>query len=284
MPMSLSSGLNSDSHALISKPQETPNPLLETIVNDTQTAALLTATITSVANALHLPGTTRTQAELQLYLPRDPAVLPTFRRWAREAGVSPNAAETILAFFADLGPARRHIERYFTDANTIGLDRAGALHRLTLTSVWRGTCRSAAAAVRHLASDTKAELPELYELSAGVLGRVLDAAAMGDTPCLNTGGQPFLPALPQRRSSARRMLGQTALVTTAGLKVHAYVRDVSASGFGLEQMPVLDAGQAISVELASGRRFTGTVVWSKASRAGIRLNRTLTPNDPLLWG
>ncbi len=282
--MNLSSSLKNDSPASISKPQWAPNPLLETIVTDTHTAALLTATITSVANALHVPGTTRTQAELQLYLPRDPAVLPSFRRWVREAGVSPNAAETVLAFFADLGPARRQIERYFTDANTIGLDRAGALHRLTLTSAWRGTCRGAAAAVRHLATETEDDLPELYALSAGVLGRVLDAAASGDTPCLNGAGQPFLPALPQRRTSARRMLCQTALVTTASLKVHAFVRDVSATGFGLEQMPVLDAGQSISVELETGRRFTGSVVWYKAGRAGMRLNRAITPNDPLLWG
>lgn len=282
--MNLSSSLKNDSHASIFKPQRAPNPLLETFVTDTHTAALLTATITSVANALHVPGTARTQAELQLYLPRDPAVLSGFPRWAVEAGVSPNAAETVLAFFADLGPARRQIERYFTDANAIGLDRASALHRLTLTSAWRGTCRSAAAAVSHLASETEADLPELYELSASVLGRVLDAAALGETPCLNGAGQPFLPALPQRRTSARRMLCQSALVTAAGLKVHAYVRDVSASGFGLEQMPVLDAGQSISVELASGRRFNGSVVWYKAGRAGMRLNRTLTPTDPLLWG
>ena len=176
------------------------------------------------------------------------------------------------------------MKRYFTDIKVIGLDRACALHRLTLASAWRGACRSAAAAVSHLASETADELPELYELSAGVLGRLLDAAAMGDTPCLNGAGQPFLPALPQRRTSARRMLGQTALLTTAGRKVQAYVRDVSASGFGLEQVPVLDAGQAISIELETGRRFSGSVVWCKAGRAGMRLNRTLIPTDPLIWG
>lgn len=282
--MNRSSGLRIDSHAWISNRQNEPNPLLETIVTETHTAALLTATITSVANALHQPGTARTEPELRMYMPGTPAMLSGLRLWASEAGVSPNAAETVLAFFADLNPAQRQMKRYFTDIKVIGLDRACALHRLTLASAWRGACRSAAAAVSHLASETADELPELYELSAGVLGRILDAAAMGDTPCLNGAGQPFLPALPQRRTSARRMLGQTALVTTAGLKVHAYVRDVSASGFGLEQMPVLDAGQSISVELETGRRFMGSVVWYKAGRAGMRLNRTLIPTDPLIWG
>ena len=149
--MNLSSDLRSATHFWISKQNDQPNPLLETIVTDTQTAALLTATIASFANALHLPGTVRTQAELQMYLPRDPAVLLGFRRWASEAGISVNATESVSAFFADLGPARRQMQRYFNDANAIGLDRAGALHRLTLTSAWRGTCRSAAAAVRHVA-------------------------------------------------------------------------------------------------------------------------------------
>ncbi len=282
--MNHSSGLRSDTHFWISKQYDEPNPLLESIVTETQTAALLTATIASFANALHLPGTVRTQAELQMYLPRDPTVLSGFRRWASEAGISANAAESVTAFFAELGPARRQMQRYFADANTIGLDRAGALNRLTLASTWRGTCRSAAAAVRHVASETEKDLPELYVLSAGVLGRILDAAALGETPCINADGAPFLPALPQRRNSARRMLGQNARITAAGRTVQVYVRDVSAGGFGLDQIPAFDPGQVLSVELASGRRFTGTVVWYKAGRAGIRLNRALTPNDPLLWG
>ncbi len=282
--MNLSSDLRNATHFWISRRHDEPNPLLETIVTDTQTAALLTATIASFANAMHLPGTARTQPELQMFLPRDPAVLAGFRRWASEAGVSLNTAETVSAFFADLGPARRQMQRYFTDANAIGLDRAGALHRLTLTSAWRGACRSAAAAVRHVATETEDDLPELYVLSAGVLGRILDAAALGETPCIDTEGQPFLPALPQRRNSARRILGQMARISAASRTVQAYVRDVSAGGFGLEQIPSFDTGQVLSIELACGRRFTGTIVWYKAGRAGLRLNRTLTPNDPLLWG
>ena len=282
--MNLSSNLRNDTQFWFSEHYGEPNPLLETIVTDTHTAALLTATIASFANALHLPGIVRTQAELQMYLPRDTVVLSGFRRWASEAGLSGNAAESVSAFFADLGPARRQMQRYFTDANAIGLDRAGALHRMTLTSAWRGACRSAAAAVRHVASETEGGLPDLYTLSAGVLGRILNAAANGDTPCIGANGQPFLPALPQRRNSTRRYLGQSARVTAAGRTMQAYVRDVSAGGFGLEQIPAFDPGQVLSIELAAGRRFTGTVMWSKAGRAGIRLNRTLTPNDPLLWG
>ena len=282
--MNLNSDFRSAAQVWISESGDEPNPLLEAIVTETHTAALLTATIASFANAVHLPGTVRTQAELQMYLPRDPAVLTGFRRWASEADLSLRAAESVSAFFADLGPARRQMQRYFTDVNSIGLDRAGALHRMTLTRAWRDTCKSAAAAVKDLASESESDLPNLYHLSAGVLGRILDAAAAGATPCINAEGAPFLPALPQRRNSMRRMIGQTAHVTAAGRTVQAYVRDVSAGGFGLEQIAALDVGQVLSIELATGRRFTGTVVWYRAGRAGIRLNRTLPPNDPLLWG
>ena len=121
-------------------------------------------------------------------------------------------------------------------------------------------------------------------LSAGVLGRILDAAALGETPCIDADGQPFLPAMPQRRNSTRRKLSQSAKITAAGRTAQAFVRNVSAGGFGLEQVPAFDVGQVLSIELACGRRFTGSIVWYKAGRAGIRLNRTLTPNDPLLWG
>ena len=46
-------------------PANPPNPMIEKLVNDTHSAALLCATITSVANSLREAGVPRSKAELQ---------------------------------------------------------------------------------------------------------------------------------------------------------------------------------------------------------------------------
>lgn len=258
--------------------------VFESLVCETHTAALLTAAIASVANTLKTLTTARSEAELAPYVPHDPTVVIAFRRWASEAGIGVPAMSALASYFADLEPARRQTGRYFADANVIGPDRAVALHQFALTGVWRGVCRSAVSAVKHLNTEIDDRLPELYTLNAGVLVRLLEAAAQGESPCVDGRGQLYLPALPQRRQTSRRTVGQAAMVTIAGTKFRAYVRDVSAGGFGLEQLPVVEVGQTAVIETMTGRRFTGSIAWYKKGRAGVRFMRPLTPNDPLMWG
>lgn len=258
--------------------------VFEALVCETHTAALLTAAMTSVANTLKNLSSARTEAELGPYMPHDPTVVIAFRRWASEAGISIATLSSLASYFADLEPARRQTGRYFSDANVIGTDRAAALHQFALTGVWRGVCRSAISAIKHLNTEIEDRLPELYALNAGVLVRLLEAAAGGQSPCVDARGQLYLPVLPQRRQTSRRMVGQAAMVTVDGAKFRAYVRDVSAGGFGLDSVPRLELNRSAVIETATGRRFTGTVAWSKGGRAGIKFMRPLTPNDPLLWG
>ena len=240
---------------------EPPSPLFEAVVCDTHTAALLTVVIASAVNGFKTPGLARTGAQLEMYVPQSSTVTQGFGRWAAEADVKPATIASIAAFFADLEPARRQLGRYFQDANTLGPERAAALHRFALSGVWRGVCHSAHAAILLLNAETDQRLPEFYTLNGGILMRLLQAAATGETPCIDKTGNPFLPALPQRRRSSRRAVGQSALVTINGSTLRAFVRDVSAGGFGLEQVPILQNGAAIRIELSTGRRFAGTVAW-----------------------
>jgi hypothetical protein len=264
--------------------EEDLHPLVEALVCDTHTAALMTAVIASIVNTLREPSGARSQADLEIYLPQQPALLLALPRWASETGIGTSVLASIVGFFADAENARLQTGHYFTDANLMGLERAAALHQFILAKAWRSVCRSAAAAVEDLNDDSGEVLPELYMLNAGVLKRLLDAAAHGEAPCVDAQGRPYLPALPQRRRSSRRMVGQPAMVTAAGTTMRAFVRDVSTGGFGLEQVGLLDTGASVVVELPTGRRFAGEVVWYKRRRSGIRFTRPLSPNDPLLWG
>jgi hypothetical protein len=156
---------------------EDSHPILEAIITDTQTAALLTAVITSITNILRNPGAPKSQAAFQMYLPKDISTVSNLRRWSSEAGLSVHGLAAMSAFFADLDPARRQLAQYFTDVNSIGADRAVAINQFTLARTWRGVCQSAIAAIKHLASETDDLLPELYALNTGILVRLLQAAA-----------------------------------------------------------------------------------------------------------
>ena len=261
------------------------SPLLEKLITDTQSAALLTAATTSAVNAMRQPGVVHTPTELQSYLPDPNGMLFAMRVLERQSHLPSSTTAAVSTFFASLDPALGEMERYFADANLIGVERAMALHQFSLANIWRRASYTAAEAVTELAQVNQACLPSLYELSAGILCRLLKAAAQGQSPCLMANGQPFLPALPQRRRAARRILGQPATVTLDGTTQRVYARDVSQGGIGLEQVEIpLPAGEIAVVTLCTGRRFTGTVAWHKTRRAGISLTVPLAPNDPLLWG
>ncbi|MEZ5899019.1 MAG: PilZ domain-containing protein [Hyphomicrobiaceae bacterium] len=262
---------------------EPANPLLEKLVTDSQGAALLTAAISSTINAMSKPGVMCSPSDLQSYLPNANGMALALRILERHNQL-PDVHDAISTFVAGLDPALREMEHYFSDCGMIGVERAIALHQLSLAQVWRHASDIAAEAIWNLDRSTQAALPELYNLSAGILMRLLNAAARGQSPCLNANGHPFLPALPQRRRAARRILGQPATVTVDRCTQYAFVRDVSQGGIGLEQVNGLVEGENAVVALSTGRRFTGTVVWQKAQRAGIRLTVALNPNDPLLWG
>ena len=259
------------------------HPLFEALICDTHTAALLTATMTSAVNVLRKPGAACSQSDLEKYVPHDPTLVLAFRRWATEADLSSATVSAVIAYFAGLEPARRQLQRYFSDANVIGPDRAVALHQFALASAWRGVCHSAIAAVQLLDGEAQHRLPEFYNLNAALLIELLQAACAGQSPCIGDKNQPSLPELPQRRRSSRRTVAQTGLMTVGGTNFRVFVRDVSGGGFGLDQVPILRKGADTTIEISTGRRFTGTVVWYKLGRAGIRFTRPLTPNDPLLW-
>jgi hypothetical protein len=278
------SALRSQPETFWSPDQGVAPALLEAIVCDTHSAALLTAVLASAVNGFKHSSPPRSDSLLKMYVPQEPAVGLALGKWASEAGLEAQTVAAVIAFFADLEPPRHQLTRFFNDAQTLGSERAMALHRFALASAWRGVCHSAIAAIRHLNAEAEEQLPDFYVLNGGVLAQLLLAAASGETPCLDDTGQPFLPALPQRRRSSRRTLGQTAHITAKGSKFRGFVRDVSAGGFGLDQIPILETGATVSIELSTGRRFAGTVAWYSRGRAGVRFDRALTPNDPMLWG
>lgn len=262
---------------------ELPDPILEAVVAETQSAGLLTAAIVSGVNALPGPLAGRGAENLKGFVPEDPAVLIAL--WPRpdESIMRVKTVEGIEAFFARLEPARSALREFFVDLEQIGPERAASLHYFQLVSPWRAAATAAVGAIQNLDTDSQLALPLLYKQSAGILMRVLNHAVSGGMPCLTVDGRPFLPMLPQRRRSARRLLGYDCTIYHRGRVTEAFTKDVSRGGFGLSNVTCA-LPDAVEIELPDGRRFDATVIWQRGNAAGVRLSKPLRPNDPLLWG
>lgn len=264
-------------------PDESSMPMLEALVCETHSAALLTATIASAVNALKRHDTERSEAGLKPYVPREPALISVLKNGMLETNLDEDTIAVISDFFDDLAPARTALDQYFADANHIGAERASALHLLALSNSWRRACEDALVAARQLHGHL-GRLPSQYTSNSKVLIDLLQDAAAGGSPCLDAAGQISIPDLPQRRRTARRTICQPCTITHNRTTSEAFVRDVSPGGFGLERVPQLVPKSLVLIELPSGRRFTGVVAWCNGFSAGVRFARTLLPNDPLLSG
>lgn len=258
-------------------------PMLEALVCEVHSAALLTATVASAINYFKHPGGAKGESDLKPYVPSEPAIVSVLRNGMLETDLNDDTVRLVTQFFDDLAPARIALDLYFADANHIGEDRAAALHLMALATTWRRACQEALLAVRQLHADLQI-LPPQYTSNSKLLNNLLQDASIGGTPCLDAEGQIALPDLPQRRQSARRTVCQPCQLTYNHVTAQAFVRDVSPGGFGLERVPQLVPKTVVQIELPSGRRFTGVVAWCSGSSAGVRFTRPLLPNDPLLSG
>jgi hypothetical protein len=258
-------------------------PILEALVVETHSAALLTATVASAVNAFKNPNSERSEQGIKPYMPTEPALISVLRNGMLETDLDRDTVAVIVGFFDDLVPARATLDQYFRDATHIGPERASALHQLGLSNTWRRACEDALVAVRQLHGYLE-RLPSQYTSNSRVLIELLQKVAQGGSPCIDANDKISIPDLPQRRGSARRTICQPCTITYNRTTAQAFVRDVAPGGFGLERAPQLPPKSLVLIELPSGRRFTGTVAWSKDGNVGIRFARTLLPNDPLLSG
>lgn len=260
-------------------------PMLEALVCEVHSAALLTAAIASAVNAFRLHEGERSETGLKPYIPREPALISVLRNGMLENNIKGDTVAVVLDYFDALGPARIALDKYFADASdiNIGADRAAALHLLSTTSAWRRASESARFAVRQLLTEL-GRLPAQYTSNSKMLIGLLQDVITGGTPCLDARGRLALPDLPQRRQSARRTICQPCTITHNRETSQAFVRDVAPGGFGLERVSQLMPKTLVQIELPSGRRFTGIVAWCNGSAAGVRFTKPLLPNDPLLSG
>jgi hypothetical protein len=258
-------------------------PLFEALVCETHFAAAMTAIVSSAINGAAMGVKPLNRLSIDRFLPLEPAVLLSLtRRSLLEIEPLTETQDHIDGFFLSLRILRRSIGTFFFDCHEIGGERAQVLHQTRLAAAAKSACHDALRAVRSLEAETPGRLPDLYCRHAEALSDLLLTTERGGTPCLDARGEPYLPALPQRRQSLRRTLGQNCRILYRKAILSAFAKDVSDGGIGLLRVPFLQTDDIVIVELESGRQFRGTVIWCRDEAAGIRFEKPLSPTDSLL--
>ena len=85
-----------------------------------------------------------------------------------------------------------------------------------------------------------------------------------------------------RRRFARFKTRFNALVHCHGRFRTVSVEDVSQGGLGLSRTFGLMPDDRVVIELVTGHRLAGTVVWSLGCEAGVALDQPLAADDPLM--
>jgi PilZ domain len=259
-------------------------PLTEGLISEIHHAALVTAVVTSGINTFYGPANPISSGALDQYASQDLTLLHHLKTMSLETLNRADDLYSLSAFLAELGQSQQAYRRFASDVPVIAEHRAIIVHRHGLTSMWQRTCRAALPALQELEGVAASALTERNLQNHHVLSALLKSAAQGFRPCLDENGQLYLPPLPQKRRWPRLSVLQTCFLEFGTRRKLAFIRDVSAGGMGLDQIPKVALGTELTVEMESGRRLTGTVIWTRASSAGLKFFKPLLPSDPLISG
>jgi hypothetical protein len=243
-------------------------------------AAVLIAAAASLANAIDAGGDRAPSAHaLAVYVPAPSA--------AFQASLDRLVGEEVdaeLCFHLQGYAARLSLAQRMSTAFADDPARRASVQPVDpeiLADAWRRACAAARAAIEALAAleAGPAHPTALEQLRTIELLRLAEA---GDWPCLDPDGRITIPGWAERRREKRHELRQDATARFGTTIVPVLIRDASRSGLGLEMRREARPGERLVVTLPGGPEFAGEVAWWDKGRAGIKLDRWLSAEDPLI--
>lgn len=259
--------------------------LNEAIVCQFDALAAKTALVTSAVNALLCPDITFSGGDISRHLPSTQSrLLPLVTVLSQDSG-DPTLLETVSALLDDMQQCQANVAHFLDDERVIGWPRAVVLHQHQLARCWQALAFQIAQCLESTKITLRWNLTRENWQNASVLTSLLRSASNGFTPCINDAGTLVMPVLPQQRRWPRFSVLQNCTVTLLNQTFQALLRDASAGGLGLDQMPVTPrTGSEITIATETGRSLSGTIVWSNGTRTGVAFASPLPENDPLLLG
>lgn len=251
--------------------------LASTLKVDLVNTAVLVAAATSLANAMQR-GAARasTPRALAVFAPAPSARLASAVDRLVAEEIDAGVCEALQSFAAHLQLVQRMSTAFIAGGDA---DAGHPVDAEVLADAWRRTCTTAAAAIIALAA-LAAPSNAGSEATEQVLALLAEAGA-GSTPCLDPEGRIAIPGWAERRRDARYDTQKSAMAHCDGVSTPVNIRDLSATGLGLDVPSGAKPGDRLTLRLPSGREITGTVAWADGRRAGLKLDRRLPDDDPL---
>jgi hypothetical protein len=257
---------------------------LRCILIEIEEASVMVAITASIAGAI--AGTRSDDLTLQhllSYLPPSPEVYRRHIDQVISAALAPSLVLPVQAYHARLSYALR-LTRAIVDAGPAPTTAVGAAEIENVEAAWRHVCGTALGAISVL-RDTLAAVrysrPPVANEHAEAL---LRSAKAGGRPCVGDDGKVRMPRWAESRSHTRHTTQTTARVHILGTIHEVVIENASRTGLGLSGLGEAMAGIRVGIELSTGERLTGKIMWVRGERAGVQLETMLPATHDLLAG
>lgn len=242
--------------------------------------AILVAVSSSLANALQRQSPRVIARLLVKYYPRESATLIlASSRISRWFGRSP-----LRSRLDQCHSALTQAKQSTIDFASISFadDERHTGQTDILARCWRDAANAVMAVLLEIdALLTLHHAPGSLEVLMCLLDELASARA-GGSPFLDDHGNVKLPSWAERRERERARVNAPAQLHWNGGSQGVVIRDMSASGLGLECSAGLPDGAVVELHIGNTLLLHGTVAWSMERRAGIHLAEPLHGPDPLL--
>ncbi|WP_291166627.1 PilZ domain-containing protein [Hyphomicrobium sp.] len=266
----------------ISDEPDEGNALFEALICEFHWTALQIGGIAACMNAALALGRTWILRSCSNLVPVEPPIINVALRAWQEIGISGELAASISKIYFDLLDAKKLAMPLIDQAGAFAGSGISLAKLEQITALWRKLAEDCKIAVRRLEPETRWRFNGIYTGNALILSKFLQEAQSGSYSCVNQFGEAAIPVLPQRRKTPRYVLLQPCKISDKGGSSIAFARDISKSGIGLDCERDLALKERVLIELRSGQKLKGTVVWARNKRVSVQFDEPLADGDPLI--
>ncbi len=265
-------------------------PLLQAIAAEFRFSAVMTAVSASIATAIEtqtrglLPKTEPEQA-LAAYAPPAMALFNASLAKMLQHPTLSGIAILLQNFELARGLGQRlSIAQAYDRA---GLETGTFADVEALSDAYTDACQAAIEAAKAFERLNGRDRAGHILVAASEVIELLQKAANGQSPCVESDGRIVIPGWAERRRKPRYLTEIAASALFRGEHGRVALVDVSVGGFGLSglrQFKGLKIGDQISITLPPNRVITGRLTWFAGDKGGIQLDHELSQSDALLRG
>jgi hypothetical protein len=251
--------------------------VLVALAQEAHDTALLVAATGSIVNAIVSCKRPQLRTCMATYLPTPPTLFPiSIGADGANSTLPTQTIQGLIAFYSVIAFARSATLSYSAKREPGGV--TGPISMETLGEAWQSAAMHGIGTLTQLGFlDTSSVLFEGGRDNSAVMRLVemLWGVTVGRSPCVRIDGAIIVPGWIERRAHLRREINAPGTMLWNGKRRNIMVRDLSASGIGIEGGEGVVPGDNVSVSLGTSMKFDGVAVWNNDGRVGIKL---ATPN------